>query len=537
MRRPATPRLVTLACVLAALLGAPLPSRAQVAAPVPQVTITGFLDTITAWSKNLQDTLLTRSGDREWYVRNRGRLDVIGQIGLARFVMGLEIDSVWGQVSGADNNLASGGVNAQRFGATSAFDLNTDTQGSIEMRHLYTEFPVPGMPFATTLRLGAQPFAVNYKLAAIATGDFAGADLQVNLSRSVKWHLTYAALEENLTGGRRTLGFGRGDDWALVTSVEFVPIRGLDVRPIYALLQGYGALPLNARQTVGGPTGTPTFARASPGGAPGAGQVEDRHTIGVDARWRSGPFSLDPTFLYQFGSRDTDNPFVAAGSSARNRVTRAAISAFFFDVIGGWWLGPVVVEGRYVYTSGNRPRDQLHRTVNYYQPIDTDTTFWGAGWGEIYSLGVDYFNGALRGMGLGIGMDRYGRQQLAARATYLATHDLDLRAVVTSGWTARSVDTDGTTAFAGGGSSAGPITCNTATTGPGAGCRGDASYMGTEIDLGLTWRFAPGLSFDLVGAVLFTGGAFDTSEVVNGELTKRSARNVYTVVSRVRFAF
>ncbi len=519
---------------LAALLGAPDRGAAQASAPTPEITITGFIDTITGWSKNLQDSLLTRSGDREWYVRNRGRLDVIGQLGSARLVLGLEIDSAWGQVSGGDNNLASGGIFPQRFGATSSFDLNTDTQGSTEVRHLYTEFRVPGLPFATHLRLGAQPFAVNYKLAALATGDFAGADLQVNFSRTLKAHLTYVALEENLTGGRRSLGFGRGDDWAVITSVEVTPIRGVDVRPTYAFLQAYGALPQNTRQTVGGPTGPPTFTRASPGGAPGAGHVENRHTIGVDARWRSGPFSLDPTFFYQFGSRDTDNPFVPATSSARNRVTGASISAFFFDVIGGWWLGPVLLEGRYMYTSGNRPKDQLHRTVNYYQPIDTDTTYWGAGWGEIYSLGIDYFSGAIKGMGVAIGMDRYGRQQFAARATYVLTNELDLRAVVTPGWTARSVDTDGTTAFAG--NTGGPITCNTAT-GRGAGCNGDASYMGTEVDLGMTWRFAPGLSFDLVGAVLFTGSAFDTSEVLNGVLTKRSARNVYTIASRVRFAF
>jgi len=520
---------------LAAMLAAPDPTVAQATAPTPEIAITGFIDTITSWSKNLQDSLLTRTGEREWYVRNRGRLDVIGQLGSAKFVMGLEIDSTWGQVSGGDNNLAGGGIFSQRFGATSAFDLNTDTQGSVEMRHLYADFPLPLIPFSTTLRLGAQPFAVNYKLAALATGDFGGADLQVNFSRTLKWHLTYVALEENLTGGRRGLGFGRGDDWALITSVEVAPIRGLDLRPTYALLQAYGALPLNSRQAVGGPTGPPTFTRASPGGALGVGHVENRHTIGMDARWRSGPFSIDPTFFYQFGSRDTDNPFVPATSSARNRVTSASISAFFFDVIGGWWLGPVLLEGRYMYTSGNRPKDQLHRNVNYYQPIDTDTTYWAAGWGEIYSLGIDYFNGAIKGMGVAIGMDRYGRQQFAVRATYVLTHEIDLRAVVTPGWTARSVDTDGTTAFAG--NTGGPITCNTAASGRGAGCNGDASYMGTEVDLGLTWRFAPGLSFDLAGGVLFTGSALDTSEVLNGVLTKRSARNVYTIASRVRFAF
>ena len=67
--------------------------------------------------------------------------------------------------------------------------------------------------------------------------------------------------------------------------------------------------------------------------------------------------------------------------------------------------------------------------------------------------------------------------------------------------------------------------------------QGDSIYLGTEVDLGLTWRFAPGLMFDLVGAVLFSGGAFDTSEIRNGVLTRMDSKNIYTIASRVRVAF
>ena len=118
--------------------------------------------------------MIHRTGDREWFARNRGRIDVVGEIGAARAVLGIEIDSVWGQVSGGDNNLAAGGVNPQRNATTGAFDLNTDTQGSIELKWLYTEFPLPLVPFPTLVRLGAQPFTSLYKLGAYATGDFAG---------------------------------------------------------------------------------------------------------------------------------------------------------------------------------------------------------------------------------------------------------------------------------------------------------------------------------------------------------------------------
>ena len=535
-------RVLTLALVALAGLGMAVDAAwAQPAAPVPQVTITGFIDTITSWTKNLQDNLPTRTGDKEWYARNRGRFDIVGQLGTAKAVFGFEIDSAWGTtaVTGQDNNLANGGVGVQRSGATSAFDINTDTQGSIETKWVYTEFQVPMMPFQTIVRVGAQPFATQYKLAAYANGDFPGVNIDMNFTPNVKGHFTYVAIEENLTGSRRNLGFGRGDDWGIIASVEVTPIKGLDIRPLYSYLQLVGSTSGSVRSSVGGIGGSPSFTRQAIGGVGGLGMYENRHTIGVDARWRFGAFSLDPTFFYQFGDRDTDNPF---GPAINSNTRQADISAFFFDVIGGWRLGPLLLEGRYMYTTGNRPKDQLSKDINYYQPLDTDTSYWGAGWGEIYSLGIDYFNGAIRNMGVGIGMDRYGRNQFALRAIYSVTPAFDVRAVVSPAWTAKAVDTDGqVTTFGFGGASANLVcathTANSAANPRGAGCNGDASYMGTEVNLGMTWRFAPGLTFDLVGAVLFSGEALDSSEVLNGVLTKKDSKNIYTIASRVRYSF
>ena len=116
-----------------------------------------------------------------------------------------------------------------------------------------------------------------------------------------------------------------------------------------------------------------------------------------------------------------------------------------------------------------------------------------------------------------------------------------MRALVSALWTARSVDTDGTTAFVGG-ITGSQMTCathtaNSAANPRGAGCNGDASYVGTELNLGIVWRFAPGLTFDLVGAVMFAGAALDSSEVLNGVLTKQDAKNIYAIASRIRFSF
>ena len=117
-------------------------AQAPPAAPPLTFNINGFLDTITSASHNLRDLNFTRPGDKEWYARNRGRFNIEGRAGTAVVVWGIEIDSTWGQVSATDNNLAGqvAGTNQQRGGATSGFDLNTDTQGSVETKWLFGEF-------------------------------------------------------------------------------------------------------------------------------------------------------------------------------------------------------------------------------------------------------------------------------------------------------------------------------------------------------------------------------------------------------------
>jgi hypothetical protein len=68
--------------------------------------------------------------------------------------------------------------------------------------------------------------------------------------------------------------------------------------------------------------------------------------------------------------------------------------------------------------------------------------------------------------------------------------------------------------------------------------RGDSSYIGTEVDLGLTWRFAPSVAFELQGgAYLFAGDALATAELLNGVHTRREPEDAYMGAARVRFAF
>jgi hypothetical protein len=465
-------RFIVLTLAVVALVGTMAPgafAQAPPAAPPLKFDINGFLDTISSMSKNLRDLNFTRSGDTEWYARNRGRFNIEGRAGTAVVVWGIEIDSSWGTSSGQDNNLAGqvAGNNQQRAGATSAFDL-------------------AGVNFTTTW------------------------------SPNVKSHLTFAQIEEELhgpsTGGGGVTGFVNGDDFAMIASVEISPFKGLDIRPIYAFALFEGATAAAARQPVsnGVVGGVPAFGSATR-------DTESRHTLGVDLRWRSGPFSVEPTFLYQFGKRDMTDPF--AGGQAE-----ADISAFLFDLKTGWRIGPLLLEFRGMYTTGNRPKDQLTQDVNYYQPITGDTGWWSDGWGNILALGVDYFNGAFRTLGSGIGLDRYGRQQFGFKATYSLTPQLDFYGLVTPAWTARSVDTDGTF-------NAAAMNCRP------SDCQGDDAFIGTEVNVGIVWRFAPGLTLDLVGAALFAGPALDTTEIVGGVANKRDSENVYTGAARLRVSF
>jgi hypothetical protein len=240
---------------------------------------------------------------------------------------------------------------------------------------------------------------------------------------------------------------------------------------------------------------------------------EDRHTVGVDARFRSGPFSFDPTVLFQFGEIEQ----TGAGD--------ADIRAWLVDLQGGFQLGPLLLEARGVYTTGNKASDDLTGgRRKYFQPLDTDTGYW-SGWSQIQALGIDYFNGGgntLNGMSTHIGYDRYGRAGFAVRATYSLTPELAFYVIGSPTWTAEKVDTDTTMVTTGG-----QVVRSAPTSG------GDSRYIGTEANVGTTWRFAPNTVFDLVGAYLFAGDALDTADASGN----RDAKDGWTIAARVRLSF
>jgi hypothetical protein len=558
-----------LAFVILAMLAPPV--FAQTAPPAPKVTITGTFDQVTAAGRNFYDGNFSRDNDREWYARTRFRPDFEFAVGRTKAVLGIELDLNYGQTGSNDGGFpGNGSGQACGFsggckGAGSAgggLDLNTDVAGLFEIKWIYTEFDLTGkdslmpfIPILTVARLGGQPFGTiaNYKVY-YANGDFAGVDLYSTFTPDIKNQFAWVDVEDQLAGGNRALPVARtnrGKDFAFIESLEITPFKGLDVKPMYSYFHADGTTAGAARRnasnirTVGGSmnsglaTGGQTNAAPVAGlGTTAAGDAtdhEDRHTVGLDARWRIGPFGLDPTISYQWGNYETQ-AFRTNGTVGK---VRGDASAWLFDVIGSYQLGPLLLEARAVYSTGNKARDNLSLSKRYYEPLDLDTGYWSGGWLGILGLGVDYFNGgggANQGMDTNVGYDRYGRAQFALRATYSITPALSVYGVVAPTWAAEKVDTDTGCPALNPGTSATGCTARVAVSDK-SFVEGDSRYIGTEVNGGITWRFAANTAFDLAGYYLAAGPALRMSELLNGVPVKRDQNDGYYAVARVRLSF
>src|SRR5262245_31319654 len=418
--------------LLAQMLLVILVSAVFAQTPTPKVTITGLFDQVTSAGRNFYDGNLARDNDREWYARTRFRPDFSFEVGRVKAVLGIEIDLQYGQAGPNDGgfpgnntgsaggvlNVAGGNVANANTGCKNntngCLDLNTDVAGMLEIKWIYTEFPLTGkdsllpfIPVETMARAGGQPWSTlaNYKIV-YSAGDFAGLSTVTTFSPQANLKLAYIVVEDQLAGGNRTAATARtsrGEDWAITVSPEFTPFKGLDIKPMYAYFHADGVTSgtsrhntINRRYVGVGTAAEGTVATnsaAAQGAGNGAGDStnqENRHTVGIDMRWRSGPFGFDPTIMYQWGTAD-HQAVRTNGSVGR---VEADVSSWIVDLTGSYQLGPLLLEARGVYTPGNKARDNLAQSIRYYQPISMDGSYW-TGWGAINTTGVDYFNGSL----------------------------------------------------------------------------------------------------------------------------------------------
>jgi hypothetical protein len=532
--------------VLALGLAAP-PAEAQ--APTSKVTITGVVEMVTSISKNLSeyDANLTSSVDDVWQSRTRFRPTVKWELDKASMVFGLEVDTAFGQTGATDTTVQTGispvaTAGAQRTYTTSAFDLGGDTIGSLEVKWLYIDFPLPFTAIPRTqLTIGQQPpgSKVTYKPVSLSD-DFPGITVETAWTPQVRSILVYSQVEEAVEGGGIIQGMGNGNDWFGSIALAVTPWKGLNLQPVFYLLNGQGTLPAaSARQARGGVGTTAAVYRPS--------DEEWRYTTGVDARWSSGPWSLRPTVLYQFG--ETQHvPVGALGPCDNNqptcKTTSADISAWLVNVEGGYRWGAFLFEAYGDYSSGNQARDNLNKNVNFFQSI-VNSAGHRIGWSQFFTADPfgDIFQqlfGSQGNFGLlpgFIGFDRYGWIGFGVRATYSLTPALDLRLRTNSGWTAEDVEIDTLAGDTGVpiGALASGITVGF---NPADGTRqGDESYFGTDINGGLSWRFAPGMGFDWNIGYFFAGSALDRRGRVGGVVVTREAEDAFASAARVTFSF
>jgi hypothetical protein len=509
-------RFVAAAAAVVPFLGAITLACAQ--APEPKVTVNGIIDVITTLSKNWASLDVTDGGkDQSWYSRERGVFTITGEVGRTKGVLSIEMDAIngAGTVSG---------------GNTNSFDLDTDlndnvTQngGFLELKWLYLETPITGpgsllpfVPIPTTLRAGAQPArGHSYKFGVLFSGDFPGVTLETGWAPNLRSTVTYAQIGEGLDKITAPNRVTNNEDWAMLASVEFAVFTRLLIKPTYAYAdytcgnaQGTGALGMEAKNGFAAGFCTALTDRHFD---------TRRHTIGGDIWWTTGTFTVQPTFLYQFGEQGIGTP---DGHTV-------AIQTWILDTIARFRTGAFNIEGRFMWTPGMRAEDTVQAgrdTIRYYQSINSGFGYM-AGWAEIQSVGVEYAGGLLSAApGVALrqspSYDKYGRIFAAVAADYVLTPALTLKGLVNMSWTDKAVDTHGTLGGLG-------LTST--------GARGTERYLGTEINLGLTYWFAPNVAFDLMGAYLFAGNALDHANTPGGDV--KDADDVYKAVARVRFAF
>ncbi len=501
------------------MLAPPVFAQAPAAPPAPKVTISGLVDFVTTLYKNwsggsgVAGNDITDGGkDQGWYSRERGVFTITGEIGKSKGVLALEFDLVNGFIGTTPQTGVLGGGGAFP-GTTASLDLDTDVTDIPEVKWLYVETPLTGpgslMPFIpapSIVRAGGQPArGHDYKPGIQFSGDFPGVTVETQWAPNVKSTLTYAQLREATD---KVLAPGVTESWALLASVELEVFKGLTVKPTYSYT------------SLDGGTGNSSLGSPAVDGlnVNGTNLRTTRHTIGGDVRWTAGPWSLQPTFLFQWGEQEC-----VAGAGGCTVTKDIDITAWIADVIGGFRTGPLTIEARAMWTSGNSANERPRNgdDINYYTPINPGFSYL-AGWSEIWTSGiVDYITALFAGIpGISArtspSYDKYGRIFVGLAADYALTPAFVLHGIANASWTPEKVDTDGAT-----------LTSSSLVSSSG----GDHRYLGTEVGAGFTYRFAPNVAFDLIGAYLFAGDALNHTRTGG---TEKDADDVYKVSSRVR---
>lgn len=328
-------------------------------------------------------------------------------------------------------------------------------------------------------------------------------------------------------------GFDGGDDYAVGFTVQTTPLKGLDVDFVFAFQsvqcqdQILGFDGNNAARDRACPNQTIRVGRPGTdgGGLAQASTVhsEDRFFVGVDGRWKYGPFTVSPSFFYQFGERLTNR----AGGAGRGKLD---ISSFLADVRAQYQTGPLTVQAKFVYTPGNKFTDALtgrggDDEINFFQHIAIDTTHRSTDWFETLGFNHDTTSEAFfnlndpRSPRSNLDFDQCGLIHVAVRGDYQITDKLAAIGAVGAFWTEENVGRPARFVTA-------PETYN---------YTGDDKYLGTELAVWLEYQIFPRTTVELWFDYTFIGDAFNLVDTATGNVAE--AKDVVQGGTRMLYRF
>jgi hypothetical protein len=503
--------------------------------PVPvlavELRVRGFFENVFPhFGRNTsdQDLNMTRNDDTIFFGRERARLffDFLASDDL-QGVLGLEVDSIYG--APRFNRVGSRCVQtvdvygAEQCGFRNGIDVN-----SLEVKNLYVDFRLPQLPFGNRFLLGGIPANVTplhpYLL---YTQDGGGGSVRLDFTDQVSVLLHYIQMEEDLDRFRGSAKIG--EDYLAGMTLMLRPLSGFDLH----LIGVYGHL-----QAPFGPNlliGTGPF-NGIVGDATNVA-TEERYYVGFDARYRLGNLSLEPSFIYLFGTRKFCTPgsltstdgVVRRCTSAQNGVRDIHFNAFEAQLIAQYTRGPWLGWGKFAYTSGDEAEADINNTgigrrsaVEGFRPLGIDGYHMFGEWFEILGRSdVDAVGAAtLIRPGKQGTFNTFGWMVLGAKLEYLATNRLVLEGSVGGFWTAAKTACPAVFRV---GSMTGPCAL------PPLDFSGDSRYAGTEIDVGLRYAVLPGLFWTPRFGWAFLGDAWQVQD--------RSVQDAWTFVNRLIYVF
>jgi hypothetical protein len=475
-----------------------------------------------------QDFDMTRNSDQIAFGRERTRLffDFVASEDL-RGVLALEIDAIYGAPS--FNRVGSRcipGSDASAFeqcGFRNGIDNN-----SLELKNLYLDFRIPQLPLGNRVLLGGIPANLTplhpYLLYTIDAG---GGSMKVDFSDQTSLLLHYIQLEEDLDRFRGSTKLG--EDYLTGMTLMLKPLPALDVHllGVYGHLQApfgssllIGLGPFN--EVIGDWTNVTT---------------EDRYYIGIDARYRIGNLSIEPSFIYLFGTRTFCTPGSLTNTSGVVTPCRSVqagsgetkFNALETQLILQYVMGSWLWAGKFVYTSGNAANDDINGTgvgraadVKGFRPLGIDGYHIFGEWFEILGRSDVDSTGSvafLRTGKLGT-FNRFGWMVLGAKAEYLASDRLVLEGSIGGFWTAERTACPAVLRV---GALTGPCAV------PPLDFTGNSRYAGAEIDLGLRYSILPGLFWTPRFGWAFLGDAW--------QVQHRNVQDAWTFANRVIYVF